>query len=675
MFYNAAGLVDSTRSRANITARYRYDQLGRLKETIYPTRSGPSGGPDGSVPGDSMTYTYDIMGNLLTAQNRFGTITRSYYLDGLLKQKITSLASYSTTFSYHYSPANELTLVVRDQDSVFYRYNATTGLLDTLAVWWGSPANTRRAFVFTWDSLGRRHTIRYPTGTTPANSMTVTYRYDGTGQLRRVVSDHPGGLATGDAFDFTFRNKVVDPMGRVLRQELTCSGGTWPDGGNPCGSGSSVVTENRYNALSHLVRQASGGFTDSMRYDASGNMVAQRRQNSAYTKLFTIPASHNRLTASTCSPNGCNPKSYTYTNDGDREHDDATPNDASDRWYYYDGLGRMAGYQTFDPQTGTQIDHHDACGYDPDGNMARPCENFTTWLAYDGSNVAGELMSGGQGWRFVNGPGIDDPLIGYYHLGTQSRILYWVTDGQGRQLAVGDSTGSLVAADGYVDQRNYRYAGATKGGSSFGAGRLETVGGAGAGLSFFRNRAYDQATGRWTQEDPIGLAGGINLYQFNGNNPVTYTDPFGLDPCKRTGNCTQQQESRNQTLFKEEVANGSIVPTEASPLFLIGGIQREEAAAITITGKRLAHVIERHTEGGLKSAGKSIFAAGEDLVGLVTNAEGVQAVKQAVGRNFERILDAGRSIGIDRATGQPTSVYTVITNIRNELVTMFPGTP
>ena len=27
------------------------------------------------------------------------------------------------------------------------------------------------------------------------------------------------------------------------------------------------------------------------------------------------------------------------------------------------------------------------------------------------------------------------------------------------------------------------------------------------------------------------MAGGLNLYQFNGNNPVAYTDPFGLTPC------------------------------------------------------------------------------------------------------------------------------------------------
>jgi uncharacterized protein RhaS with RHS repeats len=52
-------------------------------------------------------------------------------------------------------------------------------------------------------------------------------------------------------------------------------------------------------------------------------------------------------------------------------------------------------------------------------------------------------------------------------------------------------------------------------------------------LSFFRNRFYDQQSGRWTQEDPIGVAGGVNLYQFNGNNPVTFTDPFGLDPCRK----------------------------------------------------------------------------------------------------------------------------------------------
>jgi hypothetical protein len=39
---------------------------------------------------------------------------------------------------------------------------------------------------------------------------------------------------------------------------------------------------------------------------------------------------------------------------------------------------------------------------------------------------------------------------------------------------------------------------------------------------------YDPATGRFTQEDPIGLAGGMNLYGYANGDPVNYSDPFGL---------------------------------------------------------------------------------------------------------------------------------------------------
>ena len=47
-------------------------------------------------------------------------------------------------------------------------------------------------------------------------------------------------------------------------------------------------------------------------------------------------------------------------------------------------------------------------------------------------------------------------------------------------------------------------------------------------LHYRRNRYYDPATGRFTQEDPIGLAGGLNLYGFGEGDPVSYSDPYGL---------------------------------------------------------------------------------------------------------------------------------------------------
>ncbi len=50
----------------------------------------------------------------------------------------------------------------------------------------------------------------------------------------------------------------------------------------------------------------------------------------------------------------------------------------------------------------------------------------------------------------------------------------------------------------------------------------------GSGLQYLRNRYYDPRTGRFTQEDPIGLAGGLNLYGFANGDPINFSDPFGL---------------------------------------------------------------------------------------------------------------------------------------------------
>ncbi|WP_258953908.1 RHS repeat-associated core domain-containing protein, partial [Yersinia similis] len=49
------------------------------------------------------------------------------------------------------------------------------------------------------------------------------------------------------------------------------------------------------------------------------------------------------------------------------------------------------------------------------------------------------------------------------------------------------------------------------------------------GLHYNTFRYYDPEIGRFSTQDPIGLAGGINLYQY-GPNPLTWIDPWGLTP-------------------------------------------------------------------------------------------------------------------------------------------------
>jgi RHS repeat-associated protein len=47
-------------------------------------------------------------------------------------------------------------------------------------------------------------------------------------------------------------------------------------------------------------------------------------------------------------------------------------------------------------------------------------------------------------------------------------------------------------------------------------------------LHYNYHRYYDPAIGRYLRPDPIGLAGGINLFTYVKNNPVGLIDPKGL---------------------------------------------------------------------------------------------------------------------------------------------------
>jgi len=47
-------------------------------------------------------------------------------------------------------------------------------------------------------------------------------------------------------------------------------------------------------------------------------------------------------------------------------------------------------------------------------------------------------------------------------------------------------------------------------------------------------RYYDPELGRFLSEDPIGIAGGLNLYAYAGNDPINRTDRSGLDECAQT---------------------------------------------------------------------------------------------------------------------------------------------
>lgn len=118
------------------------------------------------------------------------------------------------------------------------------------------------------------------------------------------------------------------------------------------------------------------------------------------------------------------------------------------------------------------------------------------------------------------------------------------------------------------------------------------------GQLYMRNRYYDPATGRFTQQDPIGLAGGLNLYGYANGDPINLSDPFGLradaDTADRTIVVAKIAEQLGKKPEEVEAAMsseaGMALPAGKSVVFGSG------ESATTITAKRGANI--RLTDGG-----------------------------------------------------------------------------
>lgn len=65
------------------------------------------------------------------------------------------------------------------------------------------------------------------------------------------------------------------------------------------------------------------------------------------------------------------------------------------------------------------------------------------------------------------------------------------------------------------------------------------------GLHYNRHRYYDPGSGRFISKDPVGLAGGINVYAY-APNPTGWVDPFGFSKIPATAGRKQTSQKPNQ---------------------------------------------------------------------------------------------------------------------------------
>lgn len=278
-------------------------------------------------------------------------------------------------------------------------------------------------------------------------------------------------------------------------------------------TGGSVV-----NAGNQLTADA----THSYQYDDNGNLTRKTLLATGNYTQYTYDA-ENRLVKVEDFVAGNPTPAFTST-------------------YRYDGLGRRIE-KVANGQTRRYI-------YDGEDIL----------LEYDGANV---LQA-----RYTHGPGIDEPIA----VTKAGATFFYHQDGLGSVTDLTNSTGAtaksysyeaygtIVDQTGTVDQP-YTYTGREFDSES--------------GLYYYRARSYDPSIGRFLQEDPIELAGGMNFYRYSFNNPTNWLDPLGLlswQDAQGRGMTWDQWWNNTDTTMQDQIDAETIEPNPGiDPVDLVTG--------------------------------------------------------------------------------------------------------
>jgi RHS repeat-associated protein len=124
-----------------------------------------------------------------------------------------------------------------------------------------------------------------------------------------------------------------------------------------------------------------------------------------------------------------------------------------------------------------------------------------------------------QNWyAFGSGP---NDVLNQVNLTGSTRATY-IPDIQGSVVGALDASSGALTKAGY---QTYGESGTTAGTFRYTGARIDAETN---GLYDFRARIYSPVLGRFLQTDPIGTAGGVNLYAYVGNDPLNGLDPSGL---------------------------------------------------------------------------------------------------------------------------------------------------
>ena len=150
---------------------------------------------------------------------------------------------------------------------------------------------------------------------------------------------------------------------------------------------------------------------------------------------------------------------------------------------------------------------------------------------YEGQQALGELRTPTSGTNagtesfepLITGLQLDEVIARY----TQNGAITYLTDALNTVLTQTSPTQDGLTQYGYSPYGETTLkSGSNEGNSNTYTAREDDQ----TGLMFYRARLFDPVLKRFVSEDPIGLAGGTNMYAYVNNSPLNFSDPSGNDP-------------------------------------------------------------------------------------------------------------------------------------------------
>ena len=512
-------------------SNYEYDLEGRRTRLIHPSNlavgtSGATSYTYTPVTGEPETvtdplsnvfrYRYDARGQIASLEAPGTVRGYDYDVDGQLSRSTLKIPSVITGFindtRFTYDERGKMTYsrnVVAENETMTAEYSGLGHLV--------RQARTATAILaFPWSA---------------AQNSEAWFAYDALGNIRRTTNGT--------------NSVVTTPSSWILTgQEKTASGTTGGYSVYQAGTGRHLETADDRSITQY-------------RYDAAGNQLFEM------TKPAGVDEFPRRDRASWYASNG----QLRTVEVREAKDADAVAQAPLGTWeeYRYDALGRRVWVRTrrfcdlWNPPHECSFDTvrrmvwdgdhllHEIRMADTDAEResdGEPLQQERSATGWDPNPGLGRVL-------LTHGLGIDQPLsairMGYRERdgawgSAFSVIPLWDSRGRSPYLVFGNGSRELVwpnlvnsklttfwllAWNAYgprknagvltTDQQNVVWLGTA----------MEDQQDA-SGLLYRRNRYYNPAAGRFTQEDPIGFAGGINLYGFANGDPVGYSDPYGL---------------------------------------------------------------------------------------------------------------------------------------------------